>query len=469
MSAARNDRPLVVVGDALLDVDLAGTADRLTPDAPVPVVHGVTERARAGGAGLAATLAAELRRGPVTLLAPLTGDEHADRLRAALPPEVAVVALPAEGETVRKVRVLAGGRPIVRIDYGDARAGDGPLPAEAAAALRGAGAVLVSDYGRGTTGHPELRRLVGGLAGSVPVVWDPHPRGEPPVPGVRVATPNHGEARDFAAALPGGDDRPGGDLDRAAEDGSALVAAWAAGGVAVTLGARGAVLSVGDDVARLVPAPPGAGPGTDPCGAGDCLAVAIAVALRDGRLLSEAVAEGVRCASAYVATGAVPAGDPAGTDAWDVVARVRERGGRIVATGGCFDLLHAGHVDLLRQARALGDCLVVCLNSDASVRALKGPGRPVVAQDDRARVLSALDGVDAVLIFEEETPMDLIARLRPDLWVKGGDYSAADLPETAVVRERGGETVLLPYLAGHSTTRLVERAASRAAGQRAVR
>ncbi|MBP0462273.1 D-glycero-beta-D-manno-heptose 1-phosphate adenylyltransferase, partial [Streptomyces montanisoli] len=144
-----------------------------------------------------------------------------------------------------------------------------------------------------------------------------------------------------------------------------------------------------------------------------------------------------------------------------LVDRVRADGGSIVAAGGCFDLLHAGHIALLEAARKSGDCLVVCLNSDASVRRLKGPGRPLVPAGDRARVLRALACVDAVEVFDEDTPERLLAELRPDVWAKGGDYGAADLPEARLVEGWGGQVVLLPYLDGRSTTALATRAASR--------
>jgi D-beta-D-heptose 7-phosphate kinase / D-beta-D-heptose 1-phosphate adenosyltransferase len=140
-----------------------------------------------------------------------------------------------------------------------------------------------------------------------------------------------------------------------------------------------------------------------------------------------------------------------------LLARVRATGGTVVATGGCFDLLHAGHVATLRAARGLGDCLVVCINSDDSVRRLKGPTRPLVTAPDRARVLEALEFVDAVVVFDEDTPAEVLDRLRPDVWAKGGDYAGADLPEAAVLRQWGGQAVVLPYLDGHSTTALVER------------
>jgi rfaE bifunctional protein nucleotidyltransferase chain/domain len=137
-----------------------------------------------------------------------------------------------------------------------------------------------------------------------------------------------------------------------------------------------------------------------------------------------------------------------------LAGRVHAAGGTVVAAGGCFDLLHAGHVSLLQAARSLGDCLIVCLNSDESVRRLKGEGRPLNPAADRVSVLSALHCVDAVLVFGEDTPSAALQRLRPDVWVKGGDYEGQVLPEAALLSTWGGQAVTVPYLAGRSTTQL---------------
>ena len=492
-------QPLVVVGDVLLDQDVTGTATRLAPDAPVPVVETTGEHRRPGGAGLAATLAAREGR-DVTLVCALGTDEASEAVRAMLPPGVRLAELPLEGELPVKTRILVEGRPLLRVDRGTGT--PGPPGAGVRAALTGARAVLVADYGQGTVAA--VRGALAEAARRLPLVWDPHPRGPLPVPGSRLVTPNGREARLFLrqdprevprrvpGAVPGEVPRevpgevfsavpceePAGQSAAPAEAddslrahsmrGALLAKRWRAGSVAVTLGARGAVLTRADsDDALYVPvSADGAG---DPCGAGDCFAATAAGVLADGGLPEEAVGRATEAAGAFVTGGGPRAegGHPEraaaqprqANDAWALVDAVRARGGTVVAAGGCFDLLHAGHVQFLENARRTGDCLVVCVNSDASIRRLKGPGRPLNPAADRIRVLAGLGCVDAVLEFGEDTPEALLRRLRPDVWVKGGDYRVDDLPEAAALREWGGQTLVLPYLDGRSTTELARRAA----------
>ena len=457
--------PLVIIGDALLDIDLEGRADRLAPDAPVPVLDDLVERPRPGGAALAAAMAA--RDGLEVVLVTALGDDDAGRRVEQLLPDVSVHRLTYAGPTAVKKRVRAGGQSLLRLDSGTVPGVVDDAVGGLAELLADAGAVLVSDYGRGVTAMPALRRLLTELPKRVPVTWDPHPRGSEPVPGVRLLTPNAAEAAAFArifqAAAPG----EVSSLAAARRHADALVSAWQAQAVAVTLGARGALLSYGSGTPVVTPAP--VVQALDPCGAGDRFAVTAAAALGAGQLTVEAVQEAVTAAAAYVGAGgpASLSGDHSqrtgGEPAVDVVARVAAQGGTVVATGGCFDLLHAGHVATLRAARHLGDCLVVCLNSDSSVRRLKGPSRPLVPAADRVRVLEAIECVDAVVVFDEDTPVEVIRRIRPHVWAKGGDYAGADVPEAAVLQEWGGQAVALPYLTGRSTTDLVETAARRAA------
>ncbi|TYB47961.1 PfkB family carbohydrate kinase [Actinomadura chibensis] len=454
--------PLVVVGDVLLDIDVVGTSTRLCPDAPVPVIEEATELPRPGGAGLAALLAAASGR-EVVLVTALADDEPGRRLRAMLERHLEVAAFHLHGGTPCKMRIRSGDQSVARLDAGEGRALDGPVGPRVIDAIAGAGAVLVADYGRGVTRHRAVRERLGELSRGVPVVWDPHPRGEPPLPGVRLLTPNEEEAARLAAAA--GADITGAGLSAAGRRGRHLGRSWGIDGVAVTLGADGALLCDGSEAPFLAPARPARG---DSCGAGDAFAAGAAAALADGADLAGAVTTGVDQASGFVRAGAAAAVatrlaetgtarlvPERGEDAWDIVERTRRAGGTVVATGGCFDLLHAGHVSLLQQARRLGDCLVVCVNSDASVRRRKGPSRPVTPAEDRVRVLEALSDVDAAVVFDDDTPAALLERLRPDLWVKGADYAGTILPEAETVRAHDGEVVLLPLLEGRSTTRLL--------------
>ena len=466
---------LVVVGDALLDRDLDGRAERLAPDAPVPVVQDIAEHPRPGGAGLAAALAAGGAGLEVTLICAL-GDDAAGRELAGLlaAARVTVCDLGSSGATPEKVRVRASGRAVMRIDRGGAAGRPGPLTPAGRAALAGADAVLVSDYGRGVTAEPTVRAALEALPASLPLVWDPHPRGSEPVSGVLVATPNAAEAAGFVARGAGtGSETPPDDgaADAAAAErhGRELARRWRAVDVCVTMGARGALLIGGNGPALAVPARAAAA--GDPCGAGDCFAATVARRLAEGALPSEAVQAGVTVAAAFVAAGGAGAAAARGFAAADapaaetpaeLAARVRASGGTVVATGGCFDIMHAGHVQTLQAARALGDCLIVCLNSDASVRRLKGSDRPVVEQEDRATMLRALACVDAVAIFDQDDPREILRELRPHVWAKGGDYAMSDLPEAETLSEWGGRPVIVPYVAGRSTTRLIEEVVARA-------
>jgi len=425
--------PLVVVGDALLDRDLDGQAERLAPDAPVPVVDDPAERRRPGGAALAATLAATLDGRAVVLVTALAGDEAGGALGGLLEAAgVEVVDLGLAGPTPEKIRVRAQGHSLLRLDRASRPGRVGPLDRAGRRALAGAGAVLVADYGRGVAAEPGLRAALADLPSRRPLVWDPHPRGPAPVPGARLATPNRAEAAGFVPEVPG--------------DGLAAVTArarrlaerWMAAGVAVTLGPGGALLAEGAGAPLVVPAP--AATTGDPCGAGDRFSATAAGLLGDGALPSEAVAGAVAAATAFVTAGGAatvrlspttpatarqafgtlapgtpvsstpvsgtpgtpephpplpgppvgersprarggapvvhspladpPLADPPPTDppltdpplaggspmerALGLVGAVRAMGGTVVATGGCFDLLHAGHVATLRAARRSG-------------------------------------------------------------------------------------------------------------------
>lgn len=457
-------RPFVVVGDALLDRDLDGRVERLCPDAPAPVVDDIEVRMRPGGAALAAALlardtAVEHDIGDVVLVTALGDDDAGRELRAlATAAGVDVEDLGQASPTPEKVRIRAGDRPVARLDYGGRGAdGIGNLTARAARCVEEARAVLVADYGRGLTAQRSVRETLAHRRSGAPLVWDPHPRGAAPTPGASLVTPNASELATFVDATTT-------TLAELAAGAESLRREWDARALAVTRGEDGALLATGSAHPLVVPAERCVA--GDPCGAGDRFASAALVALGQGALPSEAIVAAVASATAFVAAGGAAAvrfdrGDEHAEretldGAFGTAASVRARGGTVVATSGCFDLLHAGHVSALRAARALGDWLVVCLNSDDSVRRLKGADRPLVPEHDRAAVLRGLTCVDEVVVFDDDTPARALEALRPHVFVKGGDYGTTSLPEADVLAQWGGQAVIVPYLEGRSTTRLVE-------------
>lgn len=525
MRARRNGR-LVVVGDTLLDHDVDGAVGRLCPDAPVPVLDELYRVDRPGGAGLAALLAAG-QGFDVALVTALANDPGAARLSELLAAAgVQVYALPLPGATPEKIRLRTRGQVLLRLDRGGAPEPPGEPAEGVLAVLAGAAAILVSDYGRGVARQPTLRAAL--TVASAPMVWDPHPRGSAAVPGVRLATPNEAEARQLSGTPPGlsrlvtaargaqelrqrwgagavavtmsgdgallchagqtplvvpapasvdGDTCGAGDrfavTAALALAGGALVSEAVQEAVAqaseyVAAGGVAAVLGVGCPDGRSGPA--GAGPQPEDAEKrGDTVSAAQLSGFHgygQGRYAAETdrrmLSRGPATAGPVTSGGDERIGLQA---AGALIAEVRGQGGTVVATGGCFDLLHAGHIATLQAARRLGDCLVVCLNSDESVAGLKGPDRPLVPQTDRSRLLAALGCVDAVVIFNELTPHAVLSWLRPDVWVKGGDYASgagdhADLPEAELVRRWDGQTVVVPYLDGHSTTRIIAAARS---------
>jgi D-beta-D-heptose 7-phosphate kinase/D-beta-D-heptose 1-phosphate adenosyltransferase len=455
---------VAVVGDAMLDDYAWGEVGRISPDAPVPVVD-VRRRTRVlGGAGNVAhnvTVA-----GGEAVLLSAVGEDPAGDAFAALCAQAGIAAEGVVREGMRrttvKTRVVARGQHLLRLDEEDriplAPGSRRALLAALKAALPGCGAVLISDYAKGVV-DASLVAEIAALAPELPIVVDPKALDPAHYRGCTVITPNAQEAR--AAAGCEVEDEPGLRLACAR-----LHERSGAAAVLVTRGERGMALSEGG-VLHLIPTR--AREVFDVTGAGDTVLAYLALALAAGCSTLQAaelanLAAGVKVGK--VGTSPVgPAelaegGDPGKmVDLRQAVARaehLRSLGRKIVFTNGCFDLLHVGHVHLLTRARALGDVLVVAVNSDASVRRLKGEGRPVVQASDRVAVLAALDAVSMVVVFEEDTPLETIRLLRPDVLVKGGDYTEETIVGADLVRAWGGRVETVPLVAGRSTTGLLE-------------
>jgi rfaE bifunctional protein nucleotidyltransferase chain/domain len=483
--------PVLVVGDVMVDEWRFADADRISREAPAPVLTLRRREVCAGGAGNAAANLAAL--GARAALAAVVGDDPAaERLASRLASdgvEDRMIRVPARSTPVKR-RLHAAGQIVAREDED----GGGPLPPAAVDALirtleRATESVLViADYGLGGLPAPVREWLVRHRDRFGLVALDAHDlrpwRGvapsvmAPSLPEARLAAGlssprSAGSARLSAssAGLVRLSPSSAGAADPSSSP-SALAAAlrdgFRAGVVAVTLGADGAVVA-GPHSAHETSA--AAAPEAHTVGAGDAYLAALTLALAAGApveaaagIAQAAAGVGVACEGTCVCDAeplrAALTGQAAvvGADGLDRVVRRRRAGGaRVVFTNGCFDVLHRGHVSYLRQARDLGDLLVVAVNSDAGVRRLKGPGRPVVPVEDRVAVLAALSCVDHVVVFEEDSPAGLIERVRPDLYVKGGDYPPELVPEAALVRRLGGEVRTLGYVPDRSTSAIIDR------------
>jgi D-beta-D-heptose 7-phosphate kinase/D-beta-D-heptose 1-phosphate adenosyltransferase len=469
-------RRVLVVGDAVLDSYLDGHPERFCREAPVPTVAVGTRTDVPGGAANTAVNVRSLG-GECVFVTALGDDVEGQYLRRALADRGvsadAAVVVPGR-RTVAKHRIVADAQILLRYDQGDAGrlppADERRLIDRLSALYSTCDAVILSDYGAGVF-SPRVLAAVRRLNRRHPrvVVADSRRRlADFRGLGVTAVKPNFDEAvgllglrdGDFATDRAR---RMGAYRDRLHELTGARI-------VAQTLDADGAVFFEPGQPAYHIAAC-GARPGCV-AGAGDTFVAAMALALAAGattramgELACAAAAVVVRkdgtatCSASELREHLAPPGKLV-RDLDRLVSRVeflRRQGRRIGFTNGCFDLLHRGHVSHLHHARGLADVLIVGVNSDAGVRRLKGPGRPINPLDDRLHVLAALDCVDHLVPFDEDTAGNLIRALRPDVFVKGGNYTRANLPEVAVVEALGGVVEILPYLPDRSTTGLLER------------
>jgi D-beta-D-heptose 7-phosphate kinase/D-beta-D-heptose 1-phosphate adenosyltransferase len=455
---------VLVVGDLMLDRNWSGATRRISPEAPVPVVHVDRIEDRPGGAGNVALNLAAL--GAATALAAVTGrDEAADILTILLRDAGVDARLVrrADVPTITKLRVLSHHQQLLRLDFERPLApadGQDPLPALVDGLLGTVDLLLLSDYAKGTLVDP--RGLIAAArARGLPVLVDPKGTDFGRYRGATLLTPNRAELE--AVVGPWRDD-----ADLVAR-GERLRSDLGLQSLLVTLGERGMLLIGADREALHLPTR--AREVYDVTGAGDTVIATLAAALAAGAGLTEACAL-ANCAAGLavgkLGTATVSARElelaRLGSE-WHTildadalaaaVAAARAQGERVVLTNGCFDILHEGHVAYLQQARRLGDRLVVLVNDDDSVRRLKGPERPINGVESRLAVLAGLASVDWVCPFSEDTPEALICRVRPDVLVKGGDYTPEQIAGAPCVRAAGGEVRVLPFLPGRSTSRII--------------
>ncbi|WP_413483356.1 bifunctional D-glycero-beta-D-manno-heptose-7-phosphate kinase/D-glycero-beta-D-manno-heptose 1-phosphate adenylyltransferase HldE [Morganella psychrotolerans] len=456
---------VLVVGDVMLDRYWHGPTSRISPEAPVPVVKVTEIEERPGGAANVAMNIASL--GANSRLVGLTGIDDAARALTERLNEVNVrcdfVGLPTH-PTITKLRVLSRNQQLLRLDFEEGFADVDPQPMleRIEQALPHIGALVLSDYAKGALAHVEEMIALARKSG-VPVLIDPKGTDFARYRGATLLTPNMSEFEAVAGKC-----TDNADIE---EKGLKVIRDFDLQALLITRSEQGmSLLRQGMPALHL---PTLAQEVFDVTGAGDTVIGVLATSLAAGKTLDES------CALANAAAGVVVGkigtstvspvelenavrgrsengfGVMTENELHQAVAAARQRGEKVVMTNGCFDILHAGHVSYLANARKLGDRLIVAVNSDASTKRLKGESRPVNPLDQRMIVLGALGAVDWVVPFEEDTPQRLIAAVLPDILVKGGDYRPEDIAGSEEVWAAGGEVKVLNFEDGISTTNII--------------
>lgn len=485
------EKRLLVVGDVMLDKYIWGEVARISPEAPVPVVRATHRSEQPGGA---ANVAMNLvRLGAQTCVIGFTGGDEDEKMLAARLSANGIdsMLIASQGfPTISKLRILGGSQQMLRLDSersGARRQADYErLIACVLERLPGCDAIVLSDYAKGVLAPEVCQRVIQAARKlDIPVLVDPKSVDYARYRGATAICPNLGEltaaARLVAHNLDASDldvNDLGGDLGAVLTVAEAMVPAFDLSFMVATLSEKGIALVrpghrfLAPAVARQV---------FDVSGAGDTVIAVLALCLASNLALESGVELANMAAGIVVGkVGTVPverhellaalapqialsAADKV-VSRGELVSRVsawRANGERVVFTNGCFDLIHVGHITVLEQARRFGDRLIVAINSDASVSALKGPSRPIVREHERGRVLAALACVDAVVVFDEPTPLEVILAVRPDVIVKGGDYGIDTVVGAREVVSWGGQVKIVPLVEGFSTTRLIEKGAGR--------
>ena len=474
--ASLTGRRVAIVGDLMLDVYVGGSVSRISPEAPVPVLHVSSQRAVPGGAANVAANLATL--GLHVRLVGVVGDDAARlQLLGALAEcgeiDCSGLVIAPERQTIQKLRVIGEHQQIVRVDREDTAPFTPDLRDRCVASIRAAvddcDLLVISDYGKGCCSDELLRAVIDHAAATgKPVIVDPKRRDLAAYRGATMLTPNRKELSE-ATAMPCETD------EQAA---AAAAAAQRACGAAILLTRSEKGMSLFPVEGEPLHLPTVAQKVFDVSGAGDTVVAVVAATAAAGFPVADQLRMANHAAGIVVSklgTASVTRaelgdalimasaeGRPGATLTLDQARAQRAAWARdkltVGFTNGCFDLLHPGHISLLEQAASHCDRLIVGLNTDASVRRLKGPSRPIQDEVARARVMSALRGVAAVVLFDDNTPLEIIEALQPDLLVKGADYSADRVVGWPSVEARGGRLLLADLEAGRSTTKLVAAA-----------
>ncbi|MGV6852643.1 MAG: bifunctional D-glycero-beta-D-manno-heptose-7-phosphate kinase/D-glycero-beta-D-manno-heptose 1-phosphate adenylyltransferase HldE [bacterium] len=461
-----NNSQILVVGDVMLDQFYKGHCQRISPEAPVPVVHVQEVEGRAGGAANVAANIASLG-GTVTLLSAIGQEEAGTELKDVLSQLKVKQALISDPtiKTTTKLRVLGQQQQLIRLDFEQKLAEQftQPLAESFARKLEGHKLVILSDYAKGVLRQPQdFIRLC--KQRSIPVLVDPKGLDYEKYRGATLIKPNFSEFKQVVGEVES--------ENQLVEKAHNLLQQLDVNYLLVTRSEQGMTLI--EKGRQVIHVHSRAREVFDVTGAGDTVIATLATAMASGQTIDEAlhlanVAAGIvvgRVGTARVSVEDISQHSgqttlmeklPKLDQLKEFVNEAQQEGKRVVLTNGCFDIIHAGHIDSLRRARALGDYLIVAVNSDDSVKGLKGESRPFNKLQDRMEVLAALESVSWVVAFDQDTPQQLIEYLLPDVLVKGGDYQVHEIAGAAAVQKQGGEVVILPLREGRSTTGLFKK------------
>ncbi len=458
---------VLVYGDLMLDRYWYGQASRISPEAPVPVVHVREHNVRPGGAANVALNVANLG-GNVTIMGLVGDDPEARQLQSALQQakvNCELLNIPHH-PTVTKLRVIGQQQQLIRMDFEEpfVNVDDERLIETYYRELQRTHVVILSDYAKGAL-HNAQKLIKLARQNGVPVLVDPKGRDFNRYRGASLITPNKLEFESIAGAWE--------NEEELIEKAQVVIQQYELGGLLVTRGKEGMTLIQKNYPAQHFSAK--AREVYDVTGAGDTVIGVIAAMLSAGRDLTEAVrvsniAAGLVVMKLGAATVSMPElrrailwqgnvleGILTEEELMEALADARAHGEKIVMTNGCFDILHSGHIQYLQQAKSLGKRLIVAVNDDNSVKSLKGPQRPLNSLMERMGLLAALRAVDWVVPFSETTPERLIARVMPDVLVKGGDYKIDEIAGAQAVLAGGGEVQILKFVPGFSTSKLIQK------------
>jgi len=450
---------ILVIGDVMLDKYISGVVSRISPEAPVPVVNVNKESYVLGGAG---NVVSNLRSlgAKVTLIGAVGKDREASIIKKLLKKQgVKNNLIETNKPTIVKTRIVGQNQQMLRIDYENCESLENDKVIKIVKQkIKNCDGIVISDYSKGLITRSIVKSIVSLAKGKV-VVADPKHFEEDFYKNVSIITPNEKEA--FALSKLG--------KESTLKEVAMKLESELNCKVLITRDVKGMSLLKNKE---LIDIPTIAKKVYDVTGAGDTVIAALVLSITSGASLEEAAIIANHSAGIVV-------GKP-GTETTSIKEllsvfekedskiktssqiqiiskRLKNQSKRIVFTNGCFDILHVGHVKLLEKAKKHGDILILGLNTDASIKRLKGPSRPIIKEKERAEMLAALECVDNVVFFDESNPINLIKKVQPNVHIKGGDYETKDMPEKKVVENYGGEVILIPLVKGFSTTDIINK------------